>query len=221
MLADPIGGGRIFGGQTGPFRAEWQGSRTDRRARPDMDQAQMPKQTELSSSRLRMVALDPDLAELQLADRPAFFEALGVEAEPSWPPALTEEADMRDLRDALRAHPGETGWRTWVFISPVMHRLLGTGGFKGAPDDEGVVEVEYSMLTSYREQGLATEAVNTLLQWAYADDRVKRVVAHTRDDRDASHRVLEKAGFVQSGRTRGDDGHDVIAWSHERSRLAA
>ena len=78
------------------------------------------------------------------------------------------------------------------------------------------------MLTSYREQGLATEAVNTLLQWAYSHEGVKQVVAHTRDDRDASHRVLEKAGFVQSGRARGeDDRHDVIAWSHERSRLAA
>jgi len=182
----------------------------------------MPTQTELTSSRLRMVALDPHLAELQLSDRAAFFEALGVEAEPSWPPALTDEAGMRDLRDALKADPGETGWRTWVFISPVMHRLLGTGGFLGAPDAQGRVEIEYSMLTSYREQGLATEAVNTLLQWAYSHERVKQVVAHTRDDRDASHRVLEKAGFVQSGRVHDEaDGHDVIAWSHERSRLAA
>ena len=186
-----------------------------------MDQAQMPTHIELASPRLRLVALDPHLAELQLRDRAAFFEALGVEAEPSWPPELTDEAAMRELCDVLAAHPEEAGWHAWVFISPVMQRLLGTGGFKGAPDARGQVEVEYSMLTSYREQGLATEAVNTLLQWAYADDRVKQVVAHTRDDRDASHRVLEKAGFVQSGRARGDDGHDVIAWSHERSRLAA
>jgi len=182
----------------------------------------MPIQTELVSPRLRLVALTPRLAELQQDDRPAFFEALGVEAEPSWPPELTDEDAMRRLRERLASHPGEVGWHAWVFISPVMHRLLGSGGFQGPPDADGRVEIGYSMLTSYREQGLATEAVNSLLHWAYEDARVKQVIAHTRDDRDASHRVLEKAGFVQSGRVRHPDGdHDVIAWSHERSRLAA
>lgn len=182
----------------------------------------MPIQTELVSPRLRLVALTPRLAELQLDDRAAFFEALGVEAEPSWPPDLIDEDAMRHLRERLAAHPGDVGWQAWVFISPVMHRLLGSGGFHGPPDADGRVEIGYSMLTSYREQGLATEAVNALLHWAYEDARVKQVIAHTRDDRDASHRVLEKAGFVQSGRVRhADDDHDVIAWSHERSRLAA
>lgn len=129
---------------------------------------------------------------------------------------------MRSQRDALVAHPDHAGWYYWVFISPVMLRLLGSGGFMGAPDAEGRVEIGYSMLNSYREQGLATEAVNTLLHWAYEDGRVKQVVAHTPDDRDASHRVLEKAGFVQAGITRDEAAdRNIIAWTHERSRLAA
>lgn len=181
-----------------------------------MDQALMPTQIEIASPRLRLVALDPRLAALQVNDRQAFFDALEVETEPSWPPELTDETAMRRLCETLDADPEQTGWRAWVFISPVMHRLLGSGGFMGTPDADGVVEIGYSMLTSWREQGLATEAVNTLLQWAYSHDTVKQVVAHTPDDRDAAHRVLEKAGFEQAGH----EG-DVIAWTHERSRLAA
>lgn len=39
----------------------------------------MPIEIELASPRLRLVALTAQLAELQLSDRAAFFEALGVE----------------------------------------------------------------------------------------------------------------------------------------------
>ena len=188
----------------------------------DMDRFTMTKPTELASPRLRLVALTPELAELQLSDRMGFFEALGVDPEPGWPPELVDEAAMRWTRDQLAAHPEHIGWYSWVYVSPVMHRLLGSGGFKGAPDADGRVEIGYSMLTSYREQGLATEGVTALLDWAYSHDSVKQVIAHTRDDRDASHRVLEKAGFSKTGEFHDEaENIDVIAWSHTPSKAAA
>ncbi|MHA6288054.1 GNAT family N-acetyltransferase [Maricaulis sp. CAU 1757] len=182
----------------------------------------MSKPIEIISSRLRLVALTEETARLQLQDRAGFFAALGVEPEPAWPPDLISEPEMRWTHDQLHKHPEDAGWYGWVYISTVMNRLLGSGGFKGAPNADGEVEIGYSMLTSYREQGLATEGVNALLDWAYGDGRVRRVIAHTRDDRDASHRVLEKAGFRQTRRfTDTDEGFDVIAWSHQRSQKAA
>ncbi len=182
----------------------------------------MPDRPEIVSQRLRLVALDRDLAELQLTDRKRFFETLGVEPEPTWPPELMGAETIEWTRDQLLAHPQDAGWYTWVFISPIMNRLLGVGGFKGAPDPEGEVEVGYSMLLSYRERGLATEAVNALLGWAYSHDAVKRVIANTRSDRNASHRVLEKAGFVQASTFLDpDEGFEVIQWSHDRAQAAA
>ncbi|WP_291845168.1 GNAT family N-acetyltransferase [Maricaulis sp.] len=182
----------------------------------------MPKPIEIVSPRLRLVALNAELAVLQVEDRLGFFRALGVEPEPSWPPELMDKTTLEWTRDQLVSHPADTGWYSWIYISPVMNRLLGTGGFKGAPDAAGAVEIGYSMLLSYREQGLATEGVVALLDWAYTHERVKSVLAHTRDDRDASHRVLEKAGFVQ-GETRYDpeEGFNVVAWHHAPSRQAA
>ncbi|WP_158025589.1 MULTISPECIES: GNAT family N-acetyltransferase [Maricaulis] len=182
----------------------------------------MPKPIEIASPRLRLVALNAELATLQLEDRIGFFRALGVEPEPSWPPELMDGDTLEWTRDRLVARPADSGWYSWVYVSPVMNRLLGTGGFKGTPDKQGAVEIGYSMLLSYREQGLATEGVVALLDWAYTHERVKSVVAHTRDDRDASHRVLEKAGFVQGATRRdSDEGIDVIAWHHTPSRRAA
>lgn len=180
----------------------------------------MPKPIEIASPRLRLIALNAQLASLQLDDRAAFFRMLDVEPEPTWPPELMDQEMMEWTRGQLLAHPSDTGWYSWVYISPVMNRLLGTGGFKGAPGSDGAIEIGYSMLISYREQGLATEGVMALLDWAYSHAQVKSVLAHTRDDRDASHRVLEKAGFVQ-GEIRQDDGFDVIAWHHRPDRKAA
>ena len=187
-----------------------------------MDHTLVPKPIEITSQRLRLVALNGELARLQLEHRAGFFRALGVEPEPSWPPELMDKAAMEWTRDHLLANPEGSGWYAWIYISRIMNRLLGTGGFNGAPDAQGAVEIGYSMLLSYREQGLATEGVEALLGWAYSHDAVRSVVAHTRSDRDASHRVLEKAGFVQ-GETRHDpdEGIDVIAWHHRPTRRAA
>lgn len=176
----------------------------------------------VASQRIRLVAFNRALAEAQLTDRPAFFAALGVEPEPSWPPELMEAPAMQWTRDELTAHPGDVGWYSWAFVSPMMNRLIGVGGFKGAPDARGQVEIGYSMLVSYREQGLATEAVNALLGWAYGHGNVKRVIAHTRSDRNPSQRVLEKAGFSQVSTFHDpDEGFEVIAWSHDRAEAAA
>ena len=178
----------------------------------------MSDRTEIVSQRLRLVALDRELAEMQLNDRPAFFAALGVEREPSWPPELMDESAMTWNRDQLAAHPGDAGWYSWVYVSPIMNRLLGIGGFQGAPSAEGEVEIGYSMLVSYREQGLATEAMG----WAYGHEHVKRVIARTRSDRNPSHRVLEKAGFKQvSTHMDPEEGFEVTLWSHNRAQRAA
>jgi [ribosomal protein S5]-alanine N-acetyltransferase len=174
------------------------------------------------SQRIRLVAFDRTLAELQLTDRAAFFAALGVEPEPSWPPELVEAPAMQWTRDELTAHPDDKGWYSWAFISPIMNRLIGVGGFKGAPDARGQVEIDYSMLVSYREQGLATEAVNALLGWAYGHGNVKRVIARTRSDQGPPQRVLEKAGFRSiSKQPDPDEGVEMMLWAHERAEAAA
>lgn len=177
---------------------------------------------EIASSRLRLIALDPELARLQRDDRLAFFQALGVEIEPSWPPELMDKNALQWAAVRPTVAPEVLGWHAWVYISPVLNRLVGCGGYKGPPDANGSVEIGYSMLQSYREQGLATEGVMTLLEWGYGHDSVKFVKAVTRADRDASHRVLEKAGF-QLLNTRFDEaeGCDVVEWEHRPAREAA
>ena len=177
---------------------------------------------EIASSRLRLIALDAELARLQLDDRLEFFKRLGVEIEPSWPPELMDKTALHRAADRLAETPQDQGWHIWVYVSPVLNRLVGCAGYQGSPDANGSVEIGYSMLQSYREQGLATEGVMALLEWAYGHDSVKTITAVTHADRDASHRVLEKAGF-QLLNTRYDEaqGCDVVEWQHHPAKVAA
>ena len=164
----------------------------------------------VETGRLRLVALDAELARLQLEDRPAFFERLGAQRESAWPPFIDDEPELGEELRILTESPEETGWRGWVFLmgwTPGgVDRAVGVGGFSGPPDNAGVVEIHYAMQPSFREQGLATEAVQGLLAWAFADPRVHMIRARTRSHLTASSRVLEKTGFTHVGDEAGENG---------------
>ncbi|AZU05312.1 GCN5-like N-acetyltransferase [Glycocaulis alkaliphilus] len=173
-----------------------------------------------ATSRLRLVALDAGLARLQLDDRREFFRALNVSPEATWPPELNNTESMTQIRDRLTENPGQTGWHGWVFImrwaDDAPGRLVGNGGFYGPPDSEGVVEIGYSMLPSFREQGLATEAVEGLSGWAFSQPGVSRIRAHTRVSATASRRVLEKSGFVLAGEVNAPEAGQLAVYTLQR-----
>lgn len=170
-----------------------------------------------ATARLRLVAMDADLARLQLDDRKAFFRTLNVQPEAAWPPELNNTESMAQTRDRLVAHPEEAGWHSWVFImrwaDDAPGRLVGNGGFYGPPDADGNVEIGYSMLPSFREQGLATEAVLGLAGWAFSQPGVTQIRAHTRVSGTASRRVLEKSGFVLTGEASDPETGPVAAYA--------
>ena len=54
-----------------------------------------------------------------------------------------------------------------------------------------------------------------MLAEGFAHEEVTLVIAHTLPERNASNRVLEKAGFVYDGETR-EGGEEVWRFSHAR-----
>ena len=72
--------------------------------------------------------------------------------------------------------------------------VVGGIGFFGPPLG-GEAEIGYGIVSSRQGRGYATEAVQAMLAMAWADSRVRTVVAGTDPGNAASQRVLEKAGF--------------------------
>ena len=93
--------------------------------------------------------------------------------------------------------------------------VIGSAGFKGPPDAQGMVEIAYGVDPSCQGQGFATEAAGALLRYAAADPRVRLLRAHTLPEANASTRVLGKCGFVHIGEV--VDPEDGPVWRWERS----
>jgi [ribosomal protein S5]-alanine N-acetyltransferase len=130
-----------------------------------------------------------------LAGDDALARALGHDVVAGW---ATFADALQPTRDALAADPSRSAWGARLFVAGDPPELVGWGGFKGPPED-GVVELGYEIAESRRERGLATAATRAMLTEAFADDRVTTVIAHTLPERNASNRVLEKAGFRFDG----------------------
>jgi len=140
---------------------------------------------------IRLVRAELPLLEAALAGDDALAEALGHAVAPGW---ATFAGALRVERNTVAASRNGAAWGPRLFVAGDPPELVGWGGFKGAPRG-GVVEVGYEIAASRRGRGLATAATRAMLAEAFADGRVRTVIAHTLPEPNASTRVLEKAGF--------------------------
>ena len=111
-----------------------------------------------------------------------------------------------------------TGFDPWVLGFTLVHRVtnvrVGTGGFKGPPDADGMVEIAYGVAPEHQGRGYATEAAEALVAYAFGNGQVRVVRAHTLPENDASKRVLEKCGFRFVGEVH--DPEDGLVWRWEK-----
>jgi ribosomal-protein-alanine N-acetyltransferase len=120
----------------------------------------------------------------------------------------------------LRTSPVTTAWvHGFAVLHRVREMVIGSAGFKGPPDPEGVVEIAYGIVPPFEGHGYATEAAAALVDFAFAHREVRRVRAHTLPEANASTHVLEKCGFAKVGDV--VDPEDGPVWRWERNRPPA
>lgn len=113
---------------------------------------------------------------------------------------------------ALRTSASPDPWRLGFFVVLRDSELVvGTAGYKGPPDPDGVVEIAYGIAPPFQGRGLATAAARALLEWAKRD-RVRLFRAHTLPEQNASTRVLTKCGFSHKGGVIDPDDGPVWRW---------
>ena|SRR5688572_26465633 len=162
------------------------------------------------------LALQPCSAEhlLVLIDEPERFEqVLGMPAADGLHGFFVSADVSPDWIAALRSSSGADPWRYGFFV---VHResrtVIGSAGFKGPPDDTGAVEIAYGVVPSFEGRGYATEAAGALVHFAFANEGVQMVRAHTLPQPNASTRVLLKCGFRHVGTVVDPDDGPVWRW---------
>jgi len=155
----------------------------------------------LETRRLTLVAATLPMVRAELARPDEFARLLGVEVAAPWPPPLNDEQSNRWMIRYLEENQDAGGWGLWYYVlrqgpngTPLA---IGNGGYKGKPSADGTVEIGYSIVDAFQGKGLGTEAVRALIDHAFRNPTVTRVIAETFPDLIPSIRVLEKNGFVR------------------------
>lgn len=165
---------------------------------------------QLLLERMTVEALDAAMADVA-----RLGEALKAGVAPGWegfPEALPV------LRKAEAERPSPSRFGSYFFVLDEPRTLVGMGGFKGEPNDDGSVEIGYAIAPSFQNQGLATRAVEDLKARAFADGRVRAILAHTLPVRTPSSRVLEKTGFAMLAERQDPEVGAVWLWCLDRAR---
>jgi RimJ/RimL family protein N-acetyltransferase len=165
----------------------------------------MMENFKITTERLELIAGTVELFRVRVDDRESLSRELGAHVPENWPPPLLDQDAMDFTAKYLDENPGAGGWTFYFIVLPARdtgeRTLVGCGGFKGKPTEDGAVEIGYAMLPEFQRAGYATEAAGAFVRWAFSQPQVARVIAETYPELRPSIRVMEKNGlrFIGDG----------------------
>ncbi len=137
----------------------------------------------------------------RLDDTPALFEICGnaevMRYIGTGKPYETIEQANEFLRWAT-AYQEENGFCRWGILSKENLEIIGSCGF-ARPHGTEEIELGYLLARKFWGKGLATEAAAACLTYGFEKLEFREIIALTDLENVASHRVLEKIGFVRKG----------------------
>ena len=165
---------------------------------------------ELKTERIHLFPITLDLAQTLMKNSLAFYYKFQLPWNKNWPHDGLK-ALMPMYAERLENDSDELGFGPWVMIDSAGDHVIGDIGFKGRPDGEGNVEIGYHVVTSERNYGYASKAVQTLCEWAFKHPDVKGIEAQCDKDNIPSQKVLINNGFNHTGRSM-----DILVFKKEK-----
>jgi RimJ/RimL family protein N-acetyltransferase len=157
---------------------------------------------------IRFVLLSPETltalieGDLDRASRLAGAELSGYLLSETW---LWETR-----RDDIARDPAAAHWVARAVADARTGQVVGHGGFHGPPDDDGTVEVAYSVDPLFRRRGYAKAILAALLERAAREPGVRAVRASIRPDNTGSLATIRGFGFHKVGEQW--DPEDGLEW---------
>ncbi|MES2035890.1 MAG: GNAT family N-acetyltransferase [Pseudomonadota bacterium] len=171
--------------------------------------------TTIRTARLRLVPVRlPHLEAFAAGGDAGLAALLGVSVAPDWAGADALQA-IAASQAFLVSNPDSADWWMHVFVHEADNRLIGLGGYKGAPSG-GRLEFGYEFAPGYRGQGLATEAAEGMIAHAFLQPDVDHVIAHTLPQENASTRVLKRCGLAFDEVVQDPEDGEIWRWRRDR-----
>lgn len=148
----------------------------------------------LETQRLLLQALSLNQLQACLHDLPALERELNIPFARDLLDRNVIRALNMKIEKMKNREPDVHPWQTYWLVVIKQEKIgAGMAGFKGAPDRYGCVEIGYGISPRYQSQGLMSEAVGALVDWAHEQPGCTCVTA-TNVSHPASRRLLEKLG---------------------------
>ena len=169
-----------------------------------------PVPEELRSERLRLISMTPTFIQAVLEGR--YEEAdglLGIVIPRDWPGGDDRYLHLwhKDMIDA----PEFAKWRARVIV-PIegdVH-MVGHAGFHGPPNENGMVEMGYTIFPEFRGRRFATEVAQRLIDFA-KENGAKLIRASVSPDNAPSLAMTRTLGLVQIGEQMDEiDGLELV-----------
>lgn len=172
--------------------------------------------------RLELIPATLEICEAEARGPKAVGLALRVRVPASWPPPVLEPDDVERLRRQLESNPTAHGWTLYYLVLREVtgdgrRDLVGVAGYAGPPSTDGAVEIGYAIAQEYQRRGYATEAVQALIERAFAEPSVVVVTATTYASLAPSIGVLTKTGFTQVS---SDPDTGLLKYERRRDRTS-
>ena len=155
----------------------------------------------IESERLRLIPLTHKQLQLTHTDRQAMELSLGLN-----PSAMVIDPPYQhEIDDAMinfwlpktLEHTEQYLWYTsWEIVLKSTNTIIGGMGFGGEPNEKGEVETGYMIDGNHHNKGYATEALQTIIQWAFGHEKVQAIIVRTFTDNLPSRKMMDKCGFT-------------------------
>ncbi|MEO6724978.1 MAG: GNAT family N-acetyltransferase [Blastocatellia bacterium] len=168
----------------------------------------------ITTTELKLIPSTIERLEDSLINKARLAAQLGVTIPASYP----VEADAVPwFCQLLKDDPSLVGWLHFMIIHVADLALIGDGGFKGKPDQTGLVEIGYSIVPEYRGRGYATQVAQGLIDYAFAHPEVNATAARASVRNIGSMKVLERSGMKVVGEMEDQEEGRMWRWQLNRN----
>ena len=157
------------------------------------------KMYKIETERLYLHPLTYEQLKQYLQNDGSLEKELGIERKQRKIHPELKEALENTLLPSVANNADYHFFTLWTMISKEHNSMIGDLCFKGAPCEDGGVEIGYGIYPAFERRGFITEAVEVLCHWALRQKYVRMVRAETDRENIASQKVLQKNGFVFMG----------------------
>jgi hypothetical protein len=103
----------------------------------------------IHTQRLRLITCEQEYLAAIVRDPCSLGELLKVTVPEQWPEHPQAYSHALSLLKEQPLLPS-SGWWLYLFVHPSLKALVGSGGFKSAPDADGVVEIGCEIAPAFR-----------------------------------------------------------------------